>query len=440
MIFEIYNIGIIYRDSQKLKLELKDIKYQTAENLGLIIFLLLHLLFSSVLEEFYKNEEEMENMTIPQRKELSAAFENKSKFYKINILSINDIYLYVSCFRPKFGPEEIKVFHTKIYAIISNSYLKNHALLVDSKVMIGVPYFHLEISDNFFTLIEILKSLEMLKEEFERFLKEEKMRKNMNNPPNSNSTGRESQKPANKWAATSSYLFEKNYSRNLGSKSKVSKEDAILLEELNFLLRDHLKEGQEKKNCKHCIIKFKKSSVIFNLIFGNFWDFFKDFHKTDFFLLERLIKKQMIMIEPNDEYGIFIDFFSSQRLKKQIYNNLNPDDNGDKKYLVSLKWPFLLVTVDTGFFKNNMTIHCSKADLTKSKKKNSSSEEEEYKSPHNKMAPESNLNSPDKKKLLTKENMFKMKEDELSWDRIKSKTIDQEVTLIKFIKIIFNFF
>ena len=56
------------------------------------------------------------------------------------------------------------------------------------------------------------------------------------------------------------------------------------------------------------------------------------------------------------------------------------------------------------------------------------------------MAPESNLNSPDKKKLLTKENMFKMKEDELSWDRIKSKTIYQEVTLIKFIKIIFNFF
>ena len=32
--FEIYNVGVIYRESQRVKLELRDIKYQTAENLG----------------------------------------------------------------------------------------------------------------------------------------------------------------------------------------------------------------------------------------------------------------------------------------------------------------------------------------------------------------------------------------------------------------------
>ena len=34
VIFEIYNVGVIYRESQRLKLELRDIKYQTAENMG----------------------------------------------------------------------------------------------------------------------------------------------------------------------------------------------------------------------------------------------------------------------------------------------------------------------------------------------------------------------------------------------------------------------
>ena len=359
------------------------------------------------------------------KKDIGSSFVTKSKFYKINILSISDIFLYVSCFRPKFGPEDIKVFHSKIFAIISNSYLKNHALLVDSKVMIGVPYFHLQISDNFFSLIEILKSIDILKEEFVNFLKEEKKRKNSNNTQNP--TGRESQKPyLNKNWTSSSSLNEKQFQRNSSaSKSKVSKEDAILLEELNFLLRDHIKEGDNKKNCKHCIIKFKKSSVIFNLIFGNFWNYFQDFHKTDFFLLERLIKKQM---KPEDDYGIFIEFSSSQRLKTQVYHRLGPDDNADKKYVVSLNWPFLLVTIDTGFFKNNMTIHCSRATTTRSKKK--PSEEEESKSPKLR---ESNLSSPERKKLITskeKDHSFKKKDEEMSWEKFRSKTIEQEVFIL----------
>ena len=350
-----------------------------------------------------ENEIEI-NWPPEKRLELKEAFTNKKKFYKINTFSIKDIYLYLSSFgdvekmENKIKDEE--VFHTQIYAIISTSYLKNHALLVDNKFMIGIPYFHLKISDNLFTLIEILKSINMLKEEFVQFLKEEKLKKNQN----SNIPNRESHKPYFK--SPSNMHFDKNTPKASGSKSRISKEDIILLEELNFLLRDHLKEGDAKKNCKHCIIKFKKSSVIFNLIFGDFSDYFKDFHKTDFFLLEKLIKKQM---DKNSNYGIYIDFFSCQRLKSQIYNDLHPEDNESKEYVVSLNWPFLLVTVDTGFFKNNMTIHCSRA--VTSKKKRRKTTEEDHKSQGNY---DSNLSSPEKSRfaqyaLLKEEEGFSSK-------------------------------
>ena len=342
--------------------------------------------------------------------ELKESFLAKSRFYKMNIFSINNIFLYITSFKPDSPPDEIDVLHTKIYAIISTSYLKNHALLVDNKFMIGVPFFHLKVADNFFTLLEILLSLDLLKAKFVSFLKEEKTRKTSNTRKTSSTTGQKPQKSENPQ----------------NSKSRLSaKEDAILLEELNFLLRDHLKEGETKKNCKHCIIKFKKSSVIFNLIFGNFPTFFKDYQKTDFFLLEKLMKKQKI----EENYGIFIDFFSSQRLKTQVYKALDKEDNMDKNYVISLNWPFLLVTIDTGFFKNNMTIHCSRAKTVKTKKITKILVEE-MKSPQSNLF-ESNLNSPEKKRLI-KEEVYRDKEEEngLSWDNItKNIPIIQDVSV-----------
>lgn len=307
-------------------------------------------------------------------------------------------------------------------------------MLVDNKFMIGIPFFNLTISDNLFTLIEILKSLDMLKDEFIRFLKEEKLRKNTNINNNSNVFGN-----STKNFSKSTPNF--NNRKISGSKSRISKEDAILLEELNFLLRDHLKEDETKKNCKHCIIKFKKSSVIFNLIFGNFPTFFKDFHKTDFFLLEKLMKKNQ---SEDKNFGIFIDFFSSQRMKTKVYEALQIEDNKDKNYVVSLNWPLLLVTIDTGFFKNNMTIHCSRSiTLKKQRKDNINNEErkiplniinlEEMKSPDNNI--DSNLSSPETRKLLSggkklDYNELRKDNDYVTFENLSKKFLENEVSTL----------
>lgn len=330
-------------------------------------------------------------MEVPRNFEAEAVFKSKSEFYKINILSIEDVFLHMTSLKLSELEEEIEVFHTKIFAIISSSYLKNHALLVDNKFMIGIPFFHLKISDNLFTLIEVIKSLDLLKEEFVKFLKDEKLKKN--NFYNKDKDHFTKFRSFNNFSS----------SKHSNSKTKMSKEDAILLEELNFLLRDHVKENDKKKNCKHCIIKFKKSSVIFNLIFGDFSTFFKDFHKTDFYLLERIIKNNTIKSE---KCGIFIDFFSSQRLSTQIYKDLPDKDNSSKNYVVSLHWPLLLVTVDTGFFKNNMTIHCSRT-ITAKTKTSSYKKEKNHKydmSPH--CNSNENLLSSEKKNAFSNKRGF----------------------------------
>lgn len=289
-------------------------------------------------------------------------------------------------------------------------------MLVDNKFLIGIPFFHLKISDNLFTLIEVIKGIDLLKEEFLQFLRDEKLKKNFGfNKDNLKSP----------FKSSTFYTNSKNFT---SPRTRVSKEDAILLEELNFLLRDHLKEGEKKKNCKHCIIKFKKSSVIFNLIFGNFSNYFKDFYKTDFFLLEKLFKSST---SKQNNHGILIEFTSSQRLKTQIYKDLPTNDNKNKKYVVSLNWPLLLVTIDKGFFKNNMTIHCSKAITIKTKISEEEKEEEEENKEEKVNSPQrknffSSIISPEKKNLLSpkKENTFAEalhraeKNESPSWDDI----------------------
>lgn len=295
--------------------------------------------------------------------------------------------------------------------------------------MIGIPFFHLKISDNLFTLIEVLKGIDLLKEEFLEFLRDEKMKKN---------SGFNKENLKSPFKSSTFYSNSKNF---VSPKARVSKEDAILLEELNFLLRDHLKDGDKKKNCKHCIIKFKKSSVIFNLIFGNFSNYFKDFYKTDFFLLEKLIK---LTTSKQINHGIFIEFSSSQRLKTQIYKDLPTSDNKNKNYVVSLNWPLLLVTIDKGFFKNNMTIHCSKAITIKTKLFEEEKKEEENKeeiniSPQQRKNFFSSIISPEKRNLLSpkKENTFAEafhrveKNENPSWDDIHVDNEEQNQTVNK---------
>lgn len=93
--------------------------------------------------------------------------------------------------------------------------------MTDSKILISVPFLEIKLNDNLLNFFEIITSFDILTKE--------------NNPKNHEKKRKE----------------KKNANESM-------KEDAILMEELNFLLKDHHKELNERKNCKHCIIKFKK--------------------------------------------------------------------------------------------------------------------------------------------------------------------------------------
>jgi hypothetical protein len=113
--------------------------------------------------------------------------------------------------------------------LISSAYLKNHALLTDAKILISVPFLEIKLNDDLFNFFEIITSFNIL-------TKDSKPKKN-----------------------PKKVKEKKNANENM-------KEDAILMEELNFLLKDHHKDMSEKKNCKHCIIKFKKVTKTSNSI------------------------------------------------------------------------------------------------------------------------------------------------------------------------------
>lgn len=100
-------------------------------------------------------------------------------------------------------------------------------MLTDSKILISVPFLEIKLNDNLLNFFEIITSFDILTNE--------------NKPKNNEKKVRE----------------RKNANESM-------KEDAILMEELNFLLKDHHKESNARKNCKHCIIKFKKVPIHFH--------------------------------------------------------------------------------------------------------------------------------------------------------------------------------
>ena len=109
-----------------------------------------------------------------------------------------------------------------------------------------------------------------------------------------------------------------------------------------------LKEDHQdgNKNCKHCILLYKKSKYLLNIFFGNIKEyivkennFFRDF-----------IDINSVLINNDEATGIIITTKHSMaydRLKQEAKNIL---------YL-----PFIAVTRDVGFFKDNVIIHCTES-------------------------------------------------------------------------------
>ena len=132
-------------------------------------------------------------------------------------------------------------------------------------------------------------------------------------------------------------------------------EDVILLDELNFLLKDHT--SNSKKNCKHCLIKFKKSHSIFNLVVGDFINAFSQYNKTDFVLMKMLMENPNYDIRSTNSDGITIRVKNFFKKAEQLKHKLHQQ----KHHYVELKIAIFLLTIDSGFFKQNIMAHCSSA-------------------------------------------------------------------------------
>jgi hypothetical protein len=96
--------------------------------------------------------------------------------------------------------------------------------------------------------------------------------------------------------------------------------------------------------------------LIFNLILGHYPQYFSDYAQTDFALLQQMIN----FSSKNAFSGIYIDFSSSKRLERQIYPNMDLP----KDYKMILSLPLVALTIDQGFFKQNVTLHCSRSNTT----------------------------------------------------------------------------
>lgn len=109
----------------------------------------------------------------------------------------------------------------------------------------------------------------------------------------------------------------------------------------------------------------------------------------------------------NSFSGIHLDLSSSTRLERQIYPNLDLP----KDYKIMLSLPLLVLTVDRGFFKQNVTVHCSRTEMKREegRKRREEEEEEEEKKEEKREQDEEKLEEGeeegDKKPLLIKNNV-----------------------------------
>lgn len=115
--------------------------------------------------------------------------------------------------------------------------------------------------------------------------------------------------------------------------------EKILIDKLRALKEDH---RSENSNCRHCILLHRKSLLSVNLLIG---DVMKYFTKED-----ALTKELSIFLAETEEItGVNISIKHSMTQKIV-----------DEEVKCILYLPFLSVTKDVGYFKNNMVVHCSK--------------------------------------------------------------------------------
>ncbi|KAM3144515.1 Vacuolar protein sorting-associated protein 13 [Paramecium bursaria] len=196
--------------------------------------------------------------------------------------------------------EKVVIFDTQIKILIVESKLKNHALHTDSKVFIQIPYLEIQIRDSLVCLMELTHILQT------------KLKKQVLD----------------------------DYKNKF-----IMSQDSLLKAELQTLYKDH--ENNETSFCKHCQLKFKKSIELTNILIGVIpqeaqQHINRGASKIWFQVLDSLA-------ESRHNFGFSLQFYNMNRIRKDANTQTN------------IEIQTILITRDVGYFKDNITVHCSKS-------------------------------------------------------------------------------
>lgn len=111
------------------------------------------------------------------------------------------------------------------------------------------------------------------------------------------------------------------------------------------MLRNDHKESN--KACKHCILRYKKSQTVLNLFFGDLGKYCSTLIATPFHNLYSVLEKDSLSKKMD------------QGLTISLCHSLSSSE--EKVYQTLLYIPFLSLTRDQGFFKDNLIVHCTES-------------------------------------------------------------------------------
>lgn len=106
------------------------------------------------------------------------------------------------------------------------------------------------------------------------------------------------------------------------------------------------------KNCRHCILRFKKSKLLLNLFVGELSSISDNINNTIF---QDLVLVQKLFDEPDSP-------LPSPGLTISVQKTIRKSNDYSGELRIHL--PFLCFTKDIGYFKDHMTLHATNATIS----------------------------------------------------------------------------
>ncbi|CAD8080873.1 unnamed protein product [Paramecium sonneborni] len=204
----------------------------------------------------------------------------------------------------KFHIKGIKqtILKTKIVALKFLSNIQNHALLTDQKLYIQIPYFNLRINDSFICFIEFL------------------------------------------------VILKNNLQFATVPQQKVRiGQDSLLKAELETLFHDH---KEQSTDCKHCILKYRKTISLLNILFGSIQNYQNQSLIPSWF---HILNDECLKLEN----GFKEEFQLKKTQGIKITFQSTPKGTNHGYYKSIIAFPIIIITRDVGYFKDNLIIHSS---------------------------------------------------------------------------------